>query len=401
MGHHLGSKSSLVPLIDRLNKFPVGLVDNEKLREILSLLFDEREAFVASRFPLEEATLPELERLTGIPGAELQPVLERMADKGLLMDMPYGGVTYYLLIPGLIGFFEFTFMKNRTDLPLEKIARLMTEYMHDSKESGEKGQGHEFFGSKTPLTRSLVYEEHIPVTSEITSYEDAREIVKQAGFGAVGLCFCRHKKEHLNESCQKGAPVEEICISLGAAARFFCRRGFAQEKSVEELLQVLERARSFNLTFVTDNIRQKPSFVCSCCGCCCELMAGVQHGFHSGVGKTGFAAVIDSERCDYCGACFRACNVKAIGPPQGVIFRERGARYAAVKDQLCLGCGACVSACAKGALTLVAAGKRPLPPLKRHDLYLGILREKGRLTPYVVSGIKKKLRNILPGKGRK
>lgn len=397
MGHHLGSKSSIVSLIDRLNKFPVGLVDNEKLREILSLLFEEREAFIASRFPLEEATLPELERLTGIPAAELEPMLERMADKGLLMDMPYNGVTYYLLIPGLIGFFEFTFMKNRTDLPQEKIARLMSEYMHDS--SG-RGQGDEFFGSKTPLTRSLVYEEHIPVTSEITTYETAREIIKNAEFGAVGMCFCRHKKEHLNESCKKGAPVEGICISLGAAARFFCRRGFAEQKSVEELLAVLDHARSFNLTFVTDNIREKPSFVCSCCGCCCELMAGVQHGFHEGVGKTGFTAVIDPGLCDYCGACFKACNVKAIGPPQGVSFKEAGKRYAAVKREACLGCGACVSACAKSALAMVPAGRRPLPPLKRKDLYRAILKEKGRLTPYVVSGIKKKVRTLIRGKNR-
>ncbi len=64
MGHHLGSKSSIIPLIDRLNKYPIGLVDSDKLREILELLFDEREAYVASRFPLEEATLDELSRLT-------------------------------------------------------------------------------------------------------------------------------------------------------------------------------------------------------------------------------------------------------------------------------------------------------------------------------------------------
>ena len=51
MGHHLGTKDSLIPLIDRLNKYPVGLVDSGKLREILGLLFTEREAFVASRFP--------------------------------------------------------------------------------------------------------------------------------------------------------------------------------------------------------------------------------------------------------------------------------------------------------------------------------------------------------------
>jgi len=75
MGHHLGSKSSIIPLINRLNKYPIGLVDSDKLREILSLLFDEREAFVASRFPLEEVTLSELVRLTKIPDAELLPLL--------------------------------------------------------------------------------------------------------------------------------------------------------------------------------------------------------------------------------------------------------------------------------------------------------------------------------------
>lgn len=391
MGHHLGSKSSIVPLIDRLNKYPVGLVDSDKLREILALLFDEREAFVASRFPLEEATLPELVRLTNIPAEELLPLLDRMADKGLVMDMPYGGEVYYLLLPGLIGFFEMTFMKNRSDLPLQRLAQLMREYL-------EEGQAAEFFGSKTQLTRSLVYEEHVPVTSEITSYERAREIIREAGFGAVGLCYCRHKKEHLNETCAKGAPVDGICISLGSAARFMTRRGFAREQSVDELLAVIDTARSFNLTHITDNIRHKPSFICNCCRCCCELLAGVQMGFHNGIAKTGFSAVIDRQRCNYCGACFTACNVKAIAPPKGVTFASRDERYAVVSGDICLGCGACITACKQGALSLVPAAKREIPPLKRKELYLRMLKEKKRLTPFVVSGLKKALRNFLQGK---
>jgi Pyruvate/2-oxoacid:ferredoxin oxidoreductase delta subunit len=60
MGHLLGTESSLVPLIDRLNRYPIGLVDSPRLREILSLLLAEREAEVASRFPLHEATPAEL-----------------------------------------------------------------------------------------------------------------------------------------------------------------------------------------------------------------------------------------------------------------------------------------------------------------------------------------------------
>ncbi len=169
----------------------------------------------------------------------------------------------------------------------------MREYLEES-------QAGEFFGSKTPLTRSLIYEEHIPVTSEVTTYDRAREIIREAGFGAVGMCYCRHKKEHLDETCAKGAPVDGICISLGSAARFMARRGFAVEKSADELLAVLDSARALNLTHITDNIRHKPSFICNCCSCCCELLAGVQMGYHNGVAKTGFRAVIDQERCNGC-----------------------------------------------------------------------------------------------------
>ena len=385
MGHHLGTKDSLVPLIDRLNKYPIGLVDSEKLREILGLLFDEREAFVASRFPLEEATLAELVRATGLEVTELSPVLETMADKGLVMDMPYAGTTYYLLMPGLIGFFEFTFMKHRSDLPMTRLSTLMREYLKES-------QAEEFFGSETQLTRALAYEEHIPVTSEIATYERARQIIREAGGGAVGMCYCRHKKEHQGKSCAKGAPTEGICISLGSAAKFLSRRGFAELKSEAELLEVIDRARELRLTHITDNIREKPSFICNCCRCCCELMAGVQMGYTEGIAKTGFTAIINPERCDYCGTCFMACNVNAIGLAKGRTFASMDDRFAAVREAVCLGCGACISACEKEALRLVPADNQALPPAKKRDLFIRILREKGRLGPFLTSRLKKQLR---------
>ena len=384
MGHLHNGKSSLVPLIDRLNKYPIGLVDSAKLRQILTLLFSEEEALVASRFPLEEATLPELVKRTKIPAERLAGILDKMAEKGLVMDMPCAGTTYYLLMPGLIGFFEFTFMKQRADLPLVELAQLMREYLEES-------QAPEFFGSKTQLTRSLVYEEHVPVTSKITPYEEARQIITTAGYGAVGLCYCRHKKEHEDKQCDKGAPVEEICISLGNAARFMVRRGFAQERTSDELLAILDRARSFNLTHITDNIRHKPSFICNCCRCCCELLAGVQMGYVDGIAKTGFTIAIAAERCNACGLCYRACNVQ-------VLARASGGRCAELKKELCLGCGACIGVCPQGALSLVALAKRPLPPHKRKDLFVRMLREKGRLTPYLLLALRKSVQQIFGGK---
>lgn len=393
MGHLLSDKSSLIPLIDRLNRYPIGLVDSARLREILSLLFSEEEAFVAARFPLHEATCDELCELTGIAVDQLRPMLESMANKGLVMDLPYGGTTYYLLVPGLIGFFEFTFMRRSPILtspvsPAE-LARLMSEYF---RENGSQGQTGEFFGSPTQLTRALAYPEHIPVTSRITAYEDARRIIETADYCALTLCYCRHKKEHLGKACRKGAPVDGLCMVLGEGARFLVRRGFAQERDKATLLAALEQARSLGLTHVTDNVREKPSFLCNCCRCCCELMAGVQSGFANGVAKTPFLAEIDAARCDYCGDCLSSCNVKCIGLADTARHRSKDERRAEVDAGTCLGCGACVDVCKNGAIRLVPRPAHAIPPRTRKRMYARILWEKGRIQPFLIDQARMKWR---------
>lgn len=389
MGHHLDGKSSIVPLIDRLNKYPIGLPDTDKLRQILAILFSEDDAYVASRFPLTEATLKELVRATGWETEKLERQLDAMAEKGLVMDTAYGGKTYYLLMPGLIGFFEFSFMKQRSDLPVAELAQLMTEYLFGDP---EQRMGREFFASKTPLTRALPYEEHIPVSSQVATYESAREIIKTSSYGAIGMCYCRHKKEHLGKSCEKDAPTKEICISLGTAAKFMVRRGFAEQRTREQLLTILEQARDLSLTHITDNIRHKPSFICNCCSCCCELLGGVNQGFPMGIAKTNFTLQINSETCVGCGLCKKACNVTALQ----LIDVENGGkkRQMQVLADNCLGCGACISSCPTQSLTLIPA-ERPLIPEKKKDLFKEILKEKKRLTPFVISGIKKKIRSTL------
>jgi ferredoxin len=402
MGHMLGTKSSLVPLIDRLNRYPVGLVDSDKLRTILALLFTEQEAFVASRFPLHEATEEELTELVGMAATELRPVLEAMANKGLVMDLPYGGTTYYLLIPGLIGFMEFTFMRRKPILtapvPLADLATLMSEYL---RENGRAGQGGEFFGSPTQLTRALAYPDRIPVTSTITAYEDARRIIEEASYRAVTLCYCRHKKEHMSKTCRKGAPVEDTCMVFGQGARFLVRRGFAQERDKASMLATLEQARALGLTHVTDNVREKPSFICNCCRCCCELMTGVQDGFADGIAKTPFIAEVDAARCNYCGDCLKTCNVKCIGIADAARARPKDERYAEVDVAVCLGCGACIGFCERDALRLVPRTKPQTPPRNRERMFIRILWEKGRLGPFVMDKAKQRWRKVIKGIGRR
>jgi ferredoxin len=244
------------------------------------------------------------------------------------------------------------------------------------------------------LTRALVHDEHIAVGSRITPYEDARQVIRDAEYHAVTMCYCRHKKSHQGKACRRGAPVEGICMVLGEGARFLVRRGFAEERTEAQMLRTLEEARALGLTHVTDNVRERPSFLCNCCRCCCELMAGVQMGYRDGLAKTPFVATIDPARCDYCGECLRACNAKCIGLGEGARGRSRGKtsakRYAKVDNAICLGCGVCIPSCERQALSLVPRRRRRVPPRTRGDLYARILWEKGRLMPFIVEGLRRR-----------
>ena len=170
------------------------------------------------------------------------------------------------------------------------------------------------------------------------------------------MCYCRHKKEHLNESCKKGAPTDGICISLGTAAKFMVRRGFAEKRSTEELLAVIDKAREFHLTHITDNIRHKPSFICNCCSCCCELLGGIRHGYINGVAKAGFMVQVNHETCIGCGLCAKACNIAGLTMEKIDGTKKQNLT---IREDMCLGCGACIGTCPTNSLFLTPVERPP------------------------------------------
>ena len=89
MGHLIDAKEQVYQaLAERLNKNPVGAPVNETLMEILHRLYTETEAMVASKFPLLPLPIAKIADITGIKGGKLEAILEDMAGKGLVMDIP-------------------------------------------------------------------------------------------------------------------------------------------------------------------------------------------------------------------------------------------------------------------------------------------------------------------------
>ncbi len=352
MGHIRSGHGVYGRLQRRLDRFPIGAPPAEALYKILKALFTEEEAAVGCRMPIRFTDLAGIARRTGKNPDALRPLLERMAEKGLVMDFEHRGRTVYILSPTVSGFFEFVFMRVRDDIPQKEIARHMIAYAHDDPDFARS-----MFAGKVQLARTLVHEAVLDPddATRILDHERASKVIDEAKMHAVSLCYCRHIQEHAGAGCAK--PME-VCTALNAAADFLVRRGLARKISREECRDVFAATREAGLVHIGENVRKRPAFVCHCCGCCCGMLAAINtfRMFDAVVTSPSLAAV-DTTACSGCGLCAKRCPVKAIAV-QGTGKEAR----ADVNEDICLGCGVCRPACVRKALRMAPRTERIVVP---------------------------------------
>ncbi len=364
MGHLAGGKEQAYQaLAERLGRFPVGVVINDTLMEILKLLYTEDEAATGGCFPLKPAPLEKIKEKTGMAEKELVPLLESMAQKGLVVDIPRKGTTYYMLSPVVVGFFEYSLMR-ADGLNLKELSALYEQYFN------QEGVAYEIFGSDPKMFRALVYEQYIPelVRTEVLDYERAETIIRNSGGGGLSICACRHKASHNGYQCR--FPMEDICTSLGRPAQWLLRRNFARKASVEDLLHNLERSYKLGLVLTCDNVIEEPAYICHCCGCCCGPLQAIKDKNISAVLPSNFIPSIDEEECTGCEVCVDLCHIKALKPVMD--------KTPALDPAVCIGCGVCASGCSSGALRMQEREGKQKPPENKMAQMIGIAMNRGR-----------------------
>ncbi|MFZ5643231.1 MAG: ATP-binding protein [Bacillota bacterium] len=369
MGHLTHDKDEVYRLLaERLSKSPEGAPINETLMAILHSLYTESEALVGSKFTLLPMTLEQIAGITGISADQLKTILDGMADKGLILDIPRKDTFYYMLAPMVLGFFEYTFMRVRDNVNMKDLAELFQTYFH------KKEVRDEFAGSDTKIMRTLVYESLIPlaVETEVLTYERAGEIIRQSGGGAISICPCRHKATHLGKACE--APLE-VCTSLGSAAEWVIRRGMGKPATVDDLLRVLDETEKLGLVHNCDNIMNKPAYMCHCCGCCCVILTGIKEFGAYTTHPSNFIPALEAETCIGCGTCADSCPIRAITMQD----EGNGMEVPVVNKEICLGCGVCASACPSAALTMNRRPVLHVPPKNTKEKLIRMASEKGRI----------------------
>jgi len=364
LGHLSGGKEEAYrALADRLSRFPVGVVINDTLMEILKLLYTDEEAETGSKFPLKPRPFAKIKELTGMEESKLSNLLENMARKGLVVDIPRKGTTYYMLSPVVVGFFEYSLM--RTDgANVRELSALYEQYFQD------RNVVEEIFGTEPKMFRALVYEHYIPelIQTEVLDFEKAEAVIRTSGGGGLSVCACRHKASHTGHACR--FPLEDVCTSLGRPADWLLRRGFARKASVDDLLKNLERSYKLGLVLTCDNVINEPAYICHCCGCCCgPLRAISEHGI-MGIQPSNFIPSIDPEKCTGCETCIDLCHIGALEASPAV--------EPALNRNKCIGCGVCATSCPGEALSMARRESINSPPDNKLAQLITIALERQR-----------------------
>lgn len=356
---HVSSKDAYRKLGNKIDSLSMRTPWSETFHEILKELYSEEEADVVVKMPYGLASLRRISRTTKYDEAKLQSILDGLADKGLVVDLYRGDRAYYLPSPMVIGIFEFTMMRTDARLERKKISGLFHDYLKGDKRFYVANSG----GDPVSVLRTLPYQESVVPDQhvEVLDFEKAEEIIRGHSRFSVGICSCRHEMEHLGgRKCN--TPLE-TCVSFGGAVDYLLRHGFAREASKEEMFDLLARSKAEGLVLSADNVKNNAQYMCHCCGCCCNYLAGLRDwGIASAVVTSNFEAKVSDGLCNGCGLCEKTCPVGAIKMEESLPGVNKLGKLARVKEGYCIGCGVCGTKCKPRSVQLHPRAKRVITP---------------------------------------
>jgi Pyruvate/2-oxoacid:ferredoxin oxidoreductase delta subunit len=372
---HLTLKQGYTELVDRLNRFPQGAPPSDTLYKILQILFSEREAQLVALLPIKPFTAKKAAQIWKMDLTEARNVLDELSSRAILVDVEQNGETVYTLPPPMAGFFEFSMMRLRGDVDQKVLGELFYQYMNVEEEFIRTL----FVNGETQLGRVFVHEPALSSDNvlHVLDYERASEVIQTATHRGIGVCYCRHKMEHVGKNCD--APMD-ICMTFNTTADSLTRHGYARLVDVSEGMDLLQKAYDNNLVQFGENVRQRVNFICNCCGCCCEaLIAARKFGILNPVHTTNFLPVIDQDECTGCGKCMTACPVEAMTLVSANDPHHPNRKMAKLDEEICLGCGVCVRTCAQNGLSLQSRPERVITPLNSTHRVVMMAIERGYL----------------------
>lgn len=325
----------------------------DSLLQLVAHAYTEEEAEIVTKLGFVPKTAKWVAKQVNRPIEEISPLLASLADRLLIVELTLMGTPHYGFITLLPGVFEFQMVRSRNDKEnqayYKEFARLYEEVYHEYmlhlKPRLEKKKIR--FMRIIPIEKALENTTGVlPYPTDLFSEMAARSRI----FCIADVCPCRQEHALLGKDCS--AP-KDVCAAMGWLAELAIEKGIGKRVSREEFLETKHRAAKAGLVNMVDNLTD-PLQVCSCCSCCCSGMRILNtYNIPSGIAKSRYEAVVDTNKCSGCGMCKKKCPMFAIS----IVNKKAVIDYAR-----CIGCGVCVVNCEKeNALCLVPRDEHKQP----------------------------------------
>ncbi|MCI9060931.1 MULTISPECIES: 4Fe-4S dicluster domain-containing protein [Romboutsia] len=367
---HITAKNAYKSLEERINKFPQRAPPSKTLYQILSILFTEEEARLVAKLPIKAFRVKTAANIWNVSQSEAYKILDNLAKKALILDIEDDKGKKYILPPPMAGFFEFSMMRTRHDIDQKLLAELYYQYINEEEDFIKEL----FYSTDTKLGRVYVQEEVLTNENEVTilDYERATHIIEESKHIGISMCYCRHRMSHVGKACD--APMD-ICMTFNNTANSLINNNFARRVDASECKELLHQAYENNLVQCGENVRSGVTFICNCCGCCCEaLVAAKRFGNMNPVQTTSFIPQINYDSCINCGKCVKICPIDAISKSI-----ENNKEVVKIDEDRCLGCGVCVRNCHKKSITLRKRKEKIITPANSVHRAVLMAIEKGQL----------------------
>jgi ferredoxin len=268
----------------------------------------------------------------------------------------------------MAGFFEFSLMRTDGRFNKKLLSEFFYQYINEENDFVEKT-----LMQKTSIARTFVHENTIQEKdqAEILDYERASHIIDSASCITVGTCYCRHKMEHVGKACDM---PQNVCLTFNSSAKSLIKHKIAKQITKTEAHEVLDRCAALGLVQIGDNIQNNVSWMCNCCGCCCEAIGAYKKLGHRMKINSNFYAEINKDRCIGCGVCRQKCPVDAI---------KLTGNKAIVDKDICIGCGVCYRFCEPKATVMIRKKRSAITPADSIERAVLNAIEQGKLQNYI------------------
>lgn len=192
---------------------------------------------------------------------------------------------------------------------------------------------------------------------DVTVFDNLPDILAAAPPIAYEPCSCRR-----GDRTRECHSPENTCILSAGTARYNIRRGSAWEVSVQEALEIGDKALDWGMVSTVVNSRRVRGVICVChpCTCCVYFRVAVKYDINpkNRVKPSRYQPQVDISKCRSCQVCVDICPFGAIvmkpyAEEKHPLHPLGSPKWKSATDfEKCTGCGNCVVKCPSGARSM-------------------------------------------------